>query len=110
MAHSIPTMDVKRLWAQTAISNAKKSNSIRRWELPTSGSQESRGGQDPTGQGGQSASKGHKKRLEQRQRALAGMEQELKDAKHQHDKLAEQAAAFGSPGERADRDFLSKQS
>ena len=33
------------------------------------------------------------------------MEQELKDAKHQHDKLAEQAAAFGSPGERADRDF-----
>ena len=53
----------------------------------------------------ESASKGHKKRLEQRQRALAGMEQELKDAKHQHDKLAEQAAAFGSPGERADRDF-----
>jgi hypothetical protein len=53
----------------------------------------------------ESASKGHGKRLEQRQRALALVEQELKDAQDKHAKLHEQAAALGPPRERADRDF-----
>ncbi len=53
----------------------------------------------------ESASKGHGRRLAQRQRALVGVEQELQDAQHNHAKLTEQAAAIGPPRERADRDF-----
>jgi hypothetical protein len=53
----------------------------------------------------ESVSKGHSKRLEQRQRALVRFEQELKDAQHNHHQLAEQISALGSPGQRADRDF-----
>src|SRR3989440_5751759 len=54
---------------------------------------------------GESESKGHGKRLEQRQRALVVVEQELKDAQHTHVQLTEQAVAIGPPRERADRDF-----
>jgi hypothetical protein len=53
----------------------------------------------------ESASKGHGKRLEQRQRTLAVLEKAHKDAQHKHSQLAAQAAAVGPPGERADRDF-----
>jgi hypothetical protein len=53
----------------------------------------------------ESASKGHGKRLEQRQRTLAGVEKAHKDAQHKQDQLAAQAAALGPPGARADRDF-----
>jgi hypothetical protein len=53
----------------------------------------------------ESASHGHGKRLEQRQRALAVLTQELKDAQDKQGKLAEQAQAVGPPRERADRDF-----
>jgi hypothetical protein len=53
----------------------------------------------------ESESKGHSKRLEQRQRALAVLAKELKEAQHNHDTLAEQASALGPPRERADRDF-----
>jgi hypothetical protein len=53
----------------------------------------------------ESASKGHGKRLEQRQRTLAVLEKAHKDAQHQHVQLAAQAAALGPPRERADRDF-----
>jgi hypothetical protein len=53
----------------------------------------------------ESASKGHGKRLEQRQRTLTGLEKAHKDAQHKHSQLATQAAAVGLPGERADRDF-----
>jgi hypothetical protein len=53
----------------------------------------------------ESASKGHGKRLEQRQRTLAVLEKARKDAQHKHGQLAAQAAALGPPGERADRDF-----
>jgi len=49
--------------------------------------------------------KRHGKRLEQRQRALAALETELKEAQHKHAKLTEQATAIGPPRERADRDF-----
>jgi len=49
--------------------------------------------------------KGHGKRLEQRQRALAVLEKELEDAHHHQTHLAEQAQALGPTGERADRDF-----
>jgi len=52
----------------------------------------------------ESASKGHGKRLEQRQRTLAVLEKAHKDAQHKHSQLAAQAAAVGPPGERADRD------
>src|SRR5215471_6586973 len=53
----------------------------------------------------ESASKGHGKRLEQRQCALAVLAKEWQDAQHKQDQLAEQARALGPPGERADRDF-----
>ena len=53
----------------------------------------------------ESESRGHGTRLEQRQRAVAVLEKELKDVHHNHDCLAEQAQALGPPGERADRDF-----
>lgn len=53
----------------------------------------------------ESEHKGHGARLEQRQRALAGMEKEIKDAQDQHATLAAQASALGPPRERADRDF-----
>jgi hypothetical protein len=52
-----------------------------------------------------SESKGHGKRLAQRQAALAVLTTELKDAQYKHGQLAAQAAALGPPGERADRDF-----
>jgi hypothetical protein len=52
-----------------------------------------------------SESKGHGKRLEQRQRALGVVEQDLKDAQHTHAQLTQQAVAIGPPRARADRDF-----
>jgi hypothetical protein len=53
----------------------------------------------------ESVSKGHGKRLAQRQRTLAALEKDLKDAQHKQARLAEQAAALGPPGQRSDRDF-----
>jgi hypothetical protein len=53
----------------------------------------------------ESESKGHGKRLEQRQRALVVVEKERKDAQHPHAQLTAQAVAIGPPRERADRDF-----
>jgi hypothetical protein len=53
----------------------------------------------------ESEAKGHGTRLEQRQRTLVTLEQELKDAKGKQAKLSEQAAALGPAGQRADRDF-----
>ena len=53
----------------------------------------------------ESVAKGHGKRLEQRQRTLTALDQELKDAQYKQGQLAAQAAALGPPGERADRDF-----
>jgi hypothetical protein len=52
-----------------------------------------------------SESRGHGKRLAQRQAALAVLTTELKEVQHKQDQLAAQAAAVGPPGERADRDF-----
>jgi hypothetical protein len=56
-------------------------------------------------QGAVSASKGHGKRLAQRQAALAVLATELKDAQHTQAQLAEQVQAVGPSGQRADRDF-----
>jgi len=53
----------------------------------------------------ESEAKGHGKRLEQRQRTCAMVDKDLKDAQHKHARLAQQAAALGPPGKRADRDF-----
>ncbi len=53
----------------------------------------------------ESTSQGHGKRLEQRQRHLVILEQELKDAKAKHTTFSEQVAALGPAGQRADRDF-----
>jgi hypothetical protein len=53
----------------------------------------------------ESEAKGHGTRLEQRQRTLVTLAQELKDAKGKQAKLSEQAAALGPAGQRADRDF-----
>jgi hypothetical protein len=53
----------------------------------------------------ESTSKGHGKRLEQRQRTLGGLAKAYKDAQHKHDQLAADAAALGPLGERADRAF-----
>lgn len=52
----------------------------------------------------ESKAKGHSIRLKQRQRALAVVEKDLKDAQHPHARLTEQAIALGPPRERADRD------
>ena len=52
----------------------------------------------------ESESKGHGKRLEQRKRHVVTLEHELKDAKAQHARRSEQAAALGPVGQRADRD------
>jgi len=49
--------------------------------------------------------KGHGTRLEQRQRALVRVEQELKDAQHHQAHVEAQVEALGPPKERADRDF-----
>ena len=49
--------------------------------------------------------KGHGKRLEQRQRHLVTLQDDLKDAKAKQAKLSEQAATLGPAGQRADRDF-----
>jgi hypothetical protein len=53
----------------------------------------------------ESVSKGHGKRLAQRQRALVSLAQERQDAQATHDQLVAQAQALGSPRQRADRDF-----
>lgn len=53
----------------------------------------------------ESTSKGHGKRLEQRQQALVRVEQALEDAQNHQAKLVDQANALGPPKERADRDF-----
>jgi len=53
----------------------------------------------------ESKSKGHGKRLEQRQQARLRVEQELEEAQHQQAKWVAQVAALGAPKERADRDF-----
>ncbi len=53
----------------------------------------------------ESESKGHPKRLVQRQNALAVLEKEWKEAQHQQDKLTDQVSALGETGQRADRDF-----
>src|SRR4029450_5310155 len=52
-----------------------------------------------------SESKGHGKRLAQRQAALAVLATELKDAQYKQAQLAEQVQAVGPSGQRADRDF-----
>src|SRR5207248_10348340 len=46
----------------------------------------------------ESEAKGHGKRLEQRQRTCAVLDKALKDAQHNHARLAEDASAFGPPG------------
>jgi hypothetical protein len=53
----------------------------------------------------ESQQKGHTTRLQQRQQALVGLEQECKDAQQKHETLCAQAHALGPPQERADRDF-----
>ncbi len=53
----------------------------------------------------ESESTGHGKRLAQRKRHGVTLEQDLKDAKAQHARRSEQAAALGPAGQRADRDF-----
>ena len=53
----------------------------------------------------EAASTGHGTRLDQRQRALVGVEQDRKDAQHTQATLLEHACAIGPPPERADRDF-----
>jgi len=53
----------------------------------------------------ESVSKGHGKRLEQRQRALVTLAKEVQDAQDTHEQLVAQAQALGPPRQRADRDF-----
>jgi len=53
----------------------------------------------------ESETKGHGRRLEQRQGKLLTFEHELKDAKDTQAKLTEQATTLGPGGQRADRDF-----
>jgi hypothetical protein len=53
----------------------------------------------------ESTSKGHGKRLEQRQQALLRVAEELAEAQNHQAKLVEHVGAVGPPQERADRDF-----
>lgn len=53
----------------------------------------------------ESESKGHSKRLLQRESRIAAMEQELQDATARQTKCSEQVSALGPTGQRADRDF-----
>jgi hypothetical protein len=53
----------------------------------------------------ESQQQGHTTRLQQRQRALVGLEQAYKDAQQKHETRGTQAHALGPPQERADRDF-----
>ena len=53
----------------------------------------------------ESAAKGHGKRLEQRQRAAAELEQELSEAEQHEARWHEQERGFKAPKTRADRDF-----
>ena len=53
----------------------------------------------------EAASTGHGTRLDQRKRALVGVEKDRKDAQHTQATLLEHACAIGPPQERADRDF-----
>jgi hypothetical protein len=53
----------------------------------------------------ESVSKGHGRRLAQRQHTLLGLAQELQAVQHHQAQLAAQATALGPPRERADRDF-----
>jgi len=53
----------------------------------------------------ESETKGHGKRLAQRQRALAGLETERQATRDTQAKLSAHASALGPPRERADRDF-----
>jgi hypothetical protein len=53
----------------------------------------------------ESQQQGHTTRLQQRQRALVGLEQEYKDAQQKHETRCTQARSLGPPQERADRDF-----
>ena len=52
----------------------------------------------------ESQQKGHTTRLQQRQRAWVGLEQECKDAQQKPETLCAHAHALGPPQERADRD------
>ena len=106
MAPSIPTTAVKRFWGRIGISNVYESTSTKRWRRPRS-AWRSRLKKVKTQQAKvvESASKGHGKRLEQRQHTLAVLDKAHKDAQHKQGQLAVQAAAVGPPGERADRDF-----
>jgi hypothetical protein len=61
--------------------------------------------QAPQAKGEESTSKGHGKRLEQRQQALRRVEEALEEAQHHHAKLVAHVGAVGPPKERADRDF-----
>jgi hypothetical protein len=53
----------------------------------------------------QSQARGHGKRLEQRQRAAAELEDQLDEAQRHEADLQEQVDGFEAPKERADRDF-----
>jgi hypothetical protein len=61
--------------------------------------------QAPQDKVAESPSKGHSKRLEQRQRHVVTLEQERKDAQAKHPRCAEHVAALGPAGQRADRDL-----
>jgi len=53
----------------------------------------------------ESQQRGHGKRLEQRQRILAQLQDEVQAVQEQHARLGEQVSALGPPKERRDRDF-----
>src|SRR6266446_2006200 len=106
MVHSRSTMAAKRSSVPTAISSANESNSTRLWRPLNSGlTRRSTRARCTRSRWPSSTSKGHSKRLEQRQQALARVEEELEGAQHQQAKLAHQASALGAPRQRAERDF-----
>jgi len=100
-----------KLWPQEAvgpdrISNARVTNFLQSLETAQQRVdkqvEEVKAKQD---QVAESESKGHGKRLAQRQRALAGLEKELKNAKHKKTNLLSKPTPWGHPESGADRDF-----
>ena len=105
MARSTPTMAARRSSAPTGISNAldKTHQAVQAAQQRLGTKAEAlKVQQDKVAE---SVSKGHGKRLAQRQRALVSLAQERQDAQDTHDQRVAQAQALGSPRQRADRDF-----
>ena len=112
-AHDRPWRAQYQLWPQEdcrsrpASATQRESNSSSRWRRPSSGStRRPRRSRRNRTKVAESASKGHGKRLEQRQRALVVLATGVaRTPSTNKPNWLSKSPALGPPGERADRDF-----